>query len=47
MTIESVAVVDPRTLLVINDNNFPGNGGRTTTDPEATEFALIRLPKAP
>ncbi|MCH2241817.1 MAG: esterase-like activity of phytase family protein [Aquabacterium sp.] len=43
VTIEDVLPVDERTLLVINDNNFPGNGGRTTTAPDATEFILVRL----
>ena len=43
VTIEDVLPLDERTLLVINDNNFPGNGGRTTTAPDATEFILVRL----
>jgi hypothetical protein len=43
VTIESVLVLDPRTLLVANDNNFPYGGGR---EPAAdnTEFLRIRLP---
>ena len=42
VTIESVLILDPRTLLVINDNNFPGGGGRSTA-PDNTEFLRIRL----
>ena len=43
ITIEDVLIVDRQTLLVINDNNFPGGGGRGPfSDP--TEFLLIRLP---
>jgi hypothetical protein len=43
ITIEDVLVIDRQTLLVINDNNFPGGGGRGQfSDP--TEFLLIRLP---
>jgi len=42
-TIEDVLIVDPTTLLVINDNNFPGNGGRTKTAPDTNEFLLIDL----
>jgi hypothetical protein len=42
VTIESVLILDARTLLVINDNNFPGGGGRTTA-PDNTEFLKIRL----
>lgn len=46
VTIEDVLIVDERTLLVINDNNYPGNGGRTTTRPDGTEFILVRLDDA-
>jgi len=46
VTIEDVLIVDDRTLLVINDNNYPGNGGRTLTAPDGTEFILIRLDEA-
>jgi hypothetical protein len=42
VTIEDVLVVDRQTLLVINDNNYPGGGGRGAfSDP--TEVLLIRL----
>lgn len=46
VTIESVLFGDAKTLLVINDNNFPGSGGRTTTAPDISEFLLITLDKA-
>jgi hypothetical protein len=42
VTIESVLILDPRTLLVINDNNFPGGGGRSPA-PDNTEFLKIEL----
>lgn len=42
VTIESVLPLDARTLLVINDNNFPGGGGRELGS-DATEFLKIRL----
>jgi hypothetical protein len=42
VTIESVLIVSPRTLLVLNDNNFPGGGGRSAA-PDNTEFLRIRL----
>jgi hypothetical protein len=43
VTIENVLILDPRTLLVVNDNNFPYGGGRAlASDP--TEFLRIRLP---
>ena len=45
VTIEDVLVVDENTLLVINDNNFPGGGGRNAA-PDITEFLLIRLDAA-
>lgn len=43
-TIESVAVLDKRHILVCNDNNFPFGRGRGDREVEATEFALIELP---
>jgi hypothetical protein len=43
VTIEDVLIVDANTLLVINDNNYPGNGGRTTVGPDNTEFILVSL----
>jgi hypothetical protein len=42
-TIEDVLVLDPRTLLVVNDNNFPYGGGRQLASDD-TEFLKIRLP---
>lgn len=46
VTIEDVLIVDERTLLVINDNNYPGGGGRTTSTPDGSEFILVRLDDA-
>jgi hypothetical protein len=42
VTIESVLILDPSTLLVINDNNYPGAGGRNSSS-DNTEFIKIRL----
>jgi len=42
-TIEDVLVLDSRTLLVVNDNNFPYGGGRELAS-DNTEFLKIRLP---
>ena len=42
-TIEDVLVLDARTLLVVNDNNFPYGGGRELAS-DNTEFLKIRLP---
>ncbi len=42
-TIENVLVLNPRTLLVVNDNNFPYGGGRESASDD-TEFLRIRLP---
>ena len=36
-------ILGANTLLVINDNNHPGNGGRTLNGPDSTEFIKIRL----
>jgi hypothetical protein len=38
-----VFVLDPRTLLVVNDNDFPYRGGRELAS-DNTEFLRIRLP---
>lgn len=45
VTIENVMVLDANTLLVVNDNNFPGGGGRTLGS-DNTEFLQIRLDTA-
>jgi hypothetical protein len=45
ITIEDVMVVNPSTVLVINDNNYPGGGGRGAFS-DNTEFLLIRLATA-
>ncbi|KJH82271.1 esterase-like activity of phytase family protein [Stutzerimonas stutzeri] len=41
-TIESLLPLDSRTLLVVNDNNFPYGGGRAL-NADVTEFLKIRL----
>lgn len=43
VTIENVLILDDRTLLVVNDNNFPYGGGRALASDD-TEFLRIRLP---
>jgi hypothetical protein len=42
VTIESVLPLDPKTLLVINDNNYPGTGGRDLNS-DNSEFIKIHL----
>ena len=42
VTIESVLILNPTTLLVINDNNYPGSGGRDLNS-DNTEFLKLRL----
>jgi hypothetical protein len=44
-TIESVLILDAHTLLVANDNNYPGTGGRDLGS-DNTEFLKIRLDQA-
>ena len=44
VTIESLLVKDPRTLVVVNDNNFPFSSGRRPGAPDDTEIIEIRLP---
>lgn len=45
-TIEAVLPMDPTTLLVTNDNNFPFSAGRRPGSPDDNEFILIGLPEA-
>lgn len=48
VTIEDVYVIDPRTLLVMNDNNYPFSIGRHVGArlPDDNEFVLVMLPQA-
>ncbi len=43
VTIESVLPLDAYTLLVANDNNFPGSAGRAAGAPDNNEFIRITL----
>ncbi|GAA5119290.1 esterase-like activity of phytase family protein [Alloalcanivorax gelatiniphagus] len=45
VTIEDVEVLDARTIAVMNDNNFPAAGGRSTTEPDPNEYVEITLAK--
>lgn len=49
VTPESLAILDDRTLLVANDNNFPFSAGRRPGRPDDNEFIRVRLaaPLAP
>jgi hypothetical protein len=42
-TIEGVLVLDDRTILVTNDNNYPNSAGRTPGQPDDNEFIVLRL----
>lgn len=43
VTIEDVLILDANTLLIINDNNYPGGGGRGAGIADANEFLRISL----
>jgi hypothetical protein len=43
VTIEAVALIDSHTISVMNDNNFPGTGGRSATQPDENEYLEISL----
>lgn len=45
LTIESLLPIDDRTVLVVNDNNYPFTSGRGGGEPDNTEFILIRFDK--
>ncbi|WP_310528855.1 esterase-like activity of phytase family protein [Nocardioides sp.] len=44
-TIEDVEILDGRTIAVMNDNNFPAAGGRSSTEPDQNEYLEITLPR--
>jgi hypothetical protein len=44
VTIEDVALLDGRTLAILNDNNFPGSSGRTPGVADNNEFITVKLP---
>jgi hypothetical protein len=46
VTIEDVLPVDDRTLLVINDNNYPFSVGRTPGQTDNNEFILVGLDRS-
>ncbi len=44
--VEAVVIVDSRTLLLVNDNNYPGGSpSRNPARVDSNEFVMIRLPK--
>ena len=44
-TIESLLVLNRRTLVVANDNNYPFSSGRRPGEPDDNELIQIRLPR--
>jgi hypothetical protein len=47
VTPECLVVIDDRTLLVANDNNYPMSAGRRPPDtPDDNEFILLRLSRS-
>jgi hypothetical protein len=44
-TIENVAAVDDRHIVVANDNNLPFSAGRFLTRADDNEFILLRVPE--
>jgi hypothetical protein len=46
ITPEAVWPEDMRTLVLVNDNNYPGGGGRGPAgSKDPSEFIRLRLPK--
>lgn len=48
VTIESVQIIDGKTILISNDNNYPttGGNGRRSNETDDDELILLRLAKA-
>jgi hypothetical protein len=45
VTIEDIVVLNANTVLVANDNNYPGTGGRGADVKDANEFIWLKLEK--
>ncbi|WP_148615401.1 esterase-like activity of phytase family protein [Nocardioides rubriscoriae] len=45
VTIEDVELIDDDTIAVLNDNNYPGTGGRGAGVKDVTEYLEIDLPQ--
>lgn len=45
VTIEDVELIDADTIAVLNDNNYPGTGGRGASVKDVNEYLEIDLPK--
>jgi glycerophosphoryl diester phosphodiesterase len=45
VTIEDVLVLDANTILVANDNNYPGTGGRGADLKDRNEMIWLKLEK--
>ena len=45
-TIESLVVISPTQIGVLDDNNYPFSSARTPGQPDPTEFILIRLARS-
>jgi hypothetical protein len=43
VTIEQIAVLDDHTIVIGNDNNFPGSNGRTAGVPDDNEYAFLQV----
>jgi hypothetical protein len=43
ITTEAVWAEDERTLVLVNDNNYPATGGRVAGERDGTEFIRVRL----
>ena len=47
ITTEAIWPEDDRTIVLVNDNNYPGGGGRPAGGPkDASEFIRLRLPQS-
>lgn len=42
-TIEGLVVEDATTLVIVNDNNYPFDLARSATEPDSSEFILLRI----
>ena len=45
VSIKNALIVDPDMLLVINDNNYPGTGGRIAGVSDPTQFCCWTWPR--
>lgn len=46
ISVEGLHIIDDRTLLIVNDNNYPFGSARRPGEPDGTEFIVVKVPES-